>query len=377
MSANTTSSPFGRRLRAMMGALAAAATLVALAGCASPASGSGAPSASSEGPAAELRLGYFANVTHAPALVGVQQGLLAQHLGSTTLTTQTFNAGPAAIEALSAGAIDATFIGPNPAINSFIQSRGASVRIVSGAASGGAALVVSDRIQSAADLKGANLATPQLGNTQDVALRSWLSEQGLTTSISGGNVDVTITPTENSQVLTLFQNGTIDGAWVPEPWVSRLVVDGKDRGAHVLVDEASLWPDGAFPTTVLLVNADFLSKHPETVKALIEGEEASIAWLDAHKGTEAETAINAQLQADTGKSLSPDVLTRALQNLTFTTDPNAAAFPTLVAHGVTAGTSKDGDIHGLFDLALLNETRTAAGQPTVDDAGLGPKGAGK
>lgn len=339
-----------------------------LAGCAT--AGSAAePEASSiaEGtPAAELRLGYFANVTHAPALVGLQEGILQEELGDTKLIPQVFNAGPAAIEALSAGAIDATFIGPNPSINSFIQSAGRSVRVVAGAATGGAALVVREGIDSPADLEGATIATPQLGNTQDVALRSWLADEGYVTDTTGGG-DVSITPTENAQTLTLFQQGGLDGAWVPEPWVSRLVLD---EGAHVLVDESELWKDGEFPTTVLLVNADFLTQHPETVKSLVRGELASIAWI-AENADSAGASINAQLTTDAGKGLSDDVIARALEHVSFSANPHAETFQTLVDHGLAAGTQKDGTIQGLFDLRLLNELLAADGVDTVSASGLG------
>lgn len=320
-------------------------------------------------PAAELRLGYFANVTHAPALVGLQRGILQEDLGETKLTTQVFNAGPAAIEALSAGAIDATFIGPNPSINSFIQSAGRSVRVVAGAATGGAALVVRAGIDSVEQLAGTTLATPQLGNTQDVALRSWLADEGYKTDINGGG-DVAITPTENSQMLTLFQSGQIDGAWVPEPWVSRLVLD---EGAHVLVDEADLWDDGAFPTTVLLVNADFLEKHPETVKALVQANLDSIAWIEENPDTAGAT-INAQLTVDAGKPLSDDVIARALEHVTFSYNPLAETFQTLVDNGLAAGTQKKGSIEGIFDLRLLNEILVANGEEPLSADGLGEDG---
>jgi NitT/TauT family transport system substrate-binding protein len=187
--------------------------------------------------AAELKLGYFGNVTHAPALVGIKEGFLAEALGSTALSTETFNAGPAAIEALNAGAIDAAYIGPNPAINSFVKSQGESVRIIAGAAAGGAQLVVKPEITSAAELKGKTLASPQLGGTQDVALRAWLADQGYKTNVDGSG-DVAINPTENAQTLKLFQDGKLDGAWLPEPWASRLVLQA---GAKVLVDEKDLW----------------------------------------------------------------------------------------------------------------------------------------
>ena len=344
----------------------AVASMMAFAGCSSAASADTAGDPTDGTPATELRLGYFANVTHAPALIGLQEGIFQKALGDTTLTTQTFNAGPAAIEALSAGAIDATFIGPNPSINTFIQSGGASARIVAGATTGGAALVVRDGIGSPAALKGTTVASPQLGNTQDVALRSWLKEQGFTTDTTGGG-DVHVTPTENAQTLTLFQQGQIDGAWLPEPWVSRLVVDA---GAKVLVDEADLWPGGAFPTTVLLVRKDYLDAHPQTVAALVKGNLDAIGWIASHADT-APAEINAKLTADTGKGLSDAVLTRALAHVTFSADPHAETFQTLVDHGLEAGTQKKGSIEGLFDLRLLNGLLKDQGAPAVSSDGLG------
>ena len=304
----------------------------------------------------ELRLGYFANVTHAPALVGLQEGLFEEALGDVEVTTQVFNAGPAAIEALSAGAIDATYIGPNPSINTFIQSGGVSAHIVAGAATGGAALVVRDGIESAADLAGTTIATPQLGNTQDVALRSWLADEGFETDTSGGG-DVNITPTENAQTLTLFQQGELDGAWLPEPWVSRLILDA---GAHVLVDEADLWEDGEFPTTVLLVRADFLEQHPDVVEELLEGHTAAVQWIEDNP-QDTPGVINDALEAETGKRLDDAVIARALEHVTFSVDPHADTFETLVANGLAAGTQKEGSIDGLFDLRLLNGILSDAG----------------
>lgn len=317
-------------------------------------------------PVSELRLGYFANVTHAPALVGLEEGLFEDALGDVDVTTQVFNAGPAAIEALSAGAIDATYIGPNPSINTFIQSGGESARIVAGAATGGAALVVREGIDDAADLEGTTLATPQLGNTQDVALRTWLADEGYETDTSGGG-DVQITPTENAQTLTLFQEGELDGAWLPEPWVSRLIVDA---GAHVLVDEAGLWEDGEFPTTVLLVRKEFLDQHPEVVADLLEGHAAAVQWI-ADNPADAPAVINGAIEAETGKPLADEVITRALDHVTFSVDPHADTFEALVEDGVAAGTQKEGSIEGLFDLRLLNELLESDGADTVSAAGLG------
>ncbi|MFE2773059.1 ABC transporter substrate-binding protein [Microbacterium resistens] len=331
-----------------------------LAACSSPAADA------AEAGLDTLRLGYFANVTHAPALVGVTEGLFDDALGDTEVETQVFNAGPAAVEALSAGAIDAAYIGPNPSINTFIQSGGSSARILAGATTGGAALVVRDGIVAPADLAGTTLASPQLGNTQDVALRSWLRDEGFATTTAGGG-DVRITPTENAQTLTLFQSGDLDGAWLPEPWVSRLVVDA---GAHVLVDEADLWPEGRFPTTVLLVRAEFAEQHPDAVEDLLRGHLAALDWIESHPA-ELPQVVNAALEDATGKALDDAVLDRALDHVTFSPDPQAAAFTALVENGIEAGTQKEGSIDGLFDLTVLNRLLTADDRDPVADAGLG------
>ena len=371
-----------QRKRAIEAALAIGLVLLIVFGAvvASNVSRNSEAQASVPTPAAELKLGYFGNVTHAPALVGVSQGFLAESLGSTALSTETFNAGPAAIEALNAGAIDAAYVGPNPAINSYAKSRGESVRVIAGAAAGGAQLVVKPEITSAADLRGKTLASPQLGGTQDVALRAWLADQGLRTSVDGGG-DVAVNPTENAQALKLFQDGKLDGAWLPEPWASRLVLQA---GAKVLVDEKDLW-DGAltgkpgeFPTTVLIVNQKFAADHPDTVKALLAGHAKSVAWLNEAPADQKATVINSALQEYAGAGLDDDVLARSLANITFTLDPLAGSYPKLLADGIEAGTTKEADINGLFDLRAVNEVTAGtagaagtAGGTKISAAGLG------
>ena len=341
----------------LIGAGAAVASTV------SRANETAAPAAVVNTPAAELKLGYFGNITHAPALVGVSQGLVAKNLGETKLSTQVFNAGPAAIEALNAGAIDATYIGPNPAINSFVKSNGQSIRIIAGATAGGAQLVVKPGINSAADLKGKTLASPQLGGTQDVALRAWLGKQGFKTSTDGSG-DVAINPTENAQTLKLFQDGKLDGAWLPEPWASRLVLQA---GAKVLVDEKDLWEKGEFVTTVLIVNKKFAAEHPATVQALLKGHVESVDWLNAAPAAEKATVLNGALKAAAGKALPADVIDRSLKNIVFTTDPLAGTYKKLLQDGVDAGTTKQADINGIFDLTALN----AVAAQKISAEGLG------
>ena len=327
-----------------------------------------APVAPAATPAAELRLGYFGNITHAPALIGVSQGLIAKSLGETRLSTQVFNAGPAAIEALNAGALDATYIGPNPALNSYVKSKGESISIIAGTASGGAQLVVKPGISSAADLAGKKVATPQLGGTQDVALRAWLGAQGYRTNTDGSG-DVAINPTENAQTLKLFQDGKLDGAWLPEPWASRLVLQA---GAKVLVDEKDLWEKGEFVTTVLIVNKNFAAAHPDTVKALLKGHVASVDWLNTAPAAEKSTVLNAALEDSAGAGLPADVMDRSLGNIVFTVDPLAGTYTKLLQDGVDAGTTKQADITGIFDLAALNSVlREDATDTKIPAQGLG------
>ena len=348
--------------------LALAATLLSAVALATACGSAETPAAATDpnARATELRLGFFANVTHAPALVGVSEGILARSLGSTTLNAQVFNAGPATVEALRGGAIDAAYIGPNPALTAFTQTKGQAVRIVSGATSGGAQLVVRAGLTSAEDLRGRTIASPQLGNTQDVALRAWLSTKGLKTSVGGGG-DVTIAPQDNATTLQLFQDRKIDGAWLPEPWASRLVLDA---GGKVLVDEKDLWPRGEYVTTLLLVNTTFLDAYPGTVKDLLTANADSIDFIAAHRD-KAKADVNTEIGTITGKPLSQAVIDRAWDNLSFTTDPLVSTLQKSADDAVAAGTTKKADLKGNVDLAQLTEVLSARGRPAPGDGGLG------
>ena len=308
-----------------------------------------------------LRLGYFPNLTHAPAILGIAGGTFARTLGTDVkLETKTFNAGPAAVEALFANAIDASYVGPNPAINAFQKSQGKAIRIVAGATSGGAALVVKKSITSAADLKGRKLATPQRGNTQDVALRSWLEQNGLKTTLEGGG-DVSILPQDNAQTLETFKTGQIDGAWVPEPWATRLVVEG---GGKILVDEASLWPGGKYATTELVVRKQFLDDHPDVVKKLLTAHVEAIAKAAADPAG-SQTAVNNAIKQITGKALKEAELSSAWSRLTFTYDPLLSTLQRSAQSAKDLGLLQSADVNGIADLTLLNEVLRAAGKAPV------------
>ncbi|MCW2681698.1 MAG: transporter substrate-binding protein [Frankiales bacterium] len=347
-------------MKIVRSSLLALSALALTAACGSADGGTDTTTAAkpSTSPAAELRLGYFANVTHASAVYGVASGDFQEALGETTLSTSVFNAGPAAIEAMRGGAIDATFIGPNPAINGFAQTDGELLRIVAGTTSGGAALVVRPGIRSVEQLEGKKIATPQLGNTQDVAAKAYFKEQG---------VEVSIVNQENAQTLDLLKAGQIDGGWVPEPWASRLVLDG---GGKVLVDEKTLWPDGLFVTTHLVVRQEFLEKHPSTVQALLKGLVAATDVVAA-KSDDVLGVVNGQIEKDTGKALKPEVLKSAFANLTPTLDPVASSLAESAKDAQEAGLLRKAEIDGIYDLGLLNALLEVAGKPAVDDAGLG------
>jgi NitT/TauT family transport system substrate-binding protein len=307
-----------------------------------------------------VRLGYFPNVTHASAIVGVEKGIFAEKLGADKLATKLFNAGPDVVNAIFAGALDASFIGPNPAINAFSKSNGQAIRIVSGATSAGALLVVEPEIGSAADLKGKKVASPQLGGTQDVALRYWLKQQGLKTDTQGGG-DVSVVPQENSQTLDTFKSGAISGAWVPEPWATRLVQEG---GGKVLVDEKTLWPGGQFVTTHLIVSTKFLDAHPDAVRRLIEGQIAANAFIDENP-EEAKKVVNDGIAKYTGKGIAAAVIDAAWKNLTFTNDPVASSLVVSAEHAEEIGLLPPTKLDGIYALTLLNEALEKAGLAEV------------
>jgi NitT/TauT family transport system substrate-binding protein len=310
----------------------------------------------------KVRIGYFANVTHATGIVAAERGLFAKELGDQAeVATLTFNAGPAAIESLLSGAIDATYIGPNPAINAYVKSKGKAVRVISGATSGGAFLVVDPAIEKPEDLRGKKLATPQLGNTQDVALRAWLKSKGFKVELAGG--DVSVVPQENAQTLEAFKQRQIAGAWVPEPWATRLILEG---GGKILVAERDLWPKGRFVTTHLLVSTKFLEEQPELVRALLRAHLAAEDWITSNTA-EAQNVVNDGIAKITGKKIGQAVIEGAWKNLEFTHDPIASSLRKSAQDAQEAGLlSLDGvALDGLYDLHLLNEILESAQRPQV------------
>jgi NitT/TauT family transport system substrate-binding protein len=307
-----------------------------------------------------LRLGFLPNVTHAPAIVGLQNKTYQNDVGSNvTIKTSTYNSGTDETTALLAGALDAAFVGPNPAINGYQKSGGTLIRIVSGVASGGAFLVVKPSITSPADLKGKKIATPSLGNTQDVALRTWLNTKGYkATKDSGG--DVTIIPQDNSTTLTAFESGAIDGAWVPESYATQL----QQEGGKVLVDEASLWPKGQFVTTNLVVATTYLAAHQDVIANLLKGLDSSINLIKTDP-SKAESLLNDGIAAIKGKAPGTSLIATSMKSITFTLDPIASSLKTDAANAKALGFIDSTDLKNIYDLTLLNKMLTAQGKATI------------
>ncbi|MFJ8626020.1 aliphatic sulfonate ABC transporter substrate-binding protein [Kitasatospora sp. NPDC093550] len=316
-----------------------------------------------------VKIGYFANLTHGTPLVGLQEGIFQKELGGTQIKTQVFNAGPAEIEALNAGSIDIGWIGPSPAINGYTKSEGQSLKIIGGSASGGVKLVVNpDKVPSLDDLKGKKIATPQLGNTQDVALLNYLAGKGYKVDAASGAGDVSVVRTDNKVTPDAYKSGSIDGAWVPEPTASKLVT----LGAKVLLNEKDVWPDKKFVITNIIVSQKFLKEHPDVVEAVLRGSVKTNAFIKANSD-KAKADANEAIKKEAGNALEPTVLDPAWADIDFLDDPLANTLQAEADHAVTAGLLKKPNLNGIYDLSLLNKVLAAQGQAAVADAGLGAK----
>ena len=344
--------------RLLAGAAAAVGGILAIAGCSSGSSSPAASgSSSSSGAAAApvtVRLGYLANITHAPALIAVKNGYFTKALGSAgTLKTTVFTSGTQETTAILAGQIDAAYVGPNPAINAWQKSNGTAIKVISGVATGGASFVVKPGITSAAQLKGQSVATPSLGNTQDVAVRYWLKQNGVTTSTTGGG-DVAIKPTSpNSASVLEYKSGQIAGASEPSPYDVEIV----QEGGKVLFSEPGV-------TTVLMVTQSFLSAHPAVVSDLLKANVQALTYIKSDPAG-AQAAANAQLAAYTGKPLKASVLGPAWKEITFTADPDATSLKQDATQAEAVGLLKSVNLNGIFDLTPLNSILTAADEPAV------------
>jgi NitT/TauT family transport system substrate-binding protein len=312
-----------------------------------------------------LRIGYFPNLNHAQAVIGLQQeGDFQRILNANNsngndgvkIESFVFNAGPSAIEALFGGQIDVAYVGPNPAINGYLASGGQGIRIISGVASGGASFVVRNDsgIESMKDLGGKKFASPQLGNTQDVALRKYLMDNGFKTTENGGNV--TVVPVTPADILTLMLKMEIDGAWVPEPWATRLV---KEANGKIFVDERDLWPpDGKFVTANIIARTDYLKENPDIIKRLLQAHIDETVWINENK-EQAITTFNGALKKITGQTIPEDEIRDALMRLELTYDPIKESLLKMADNAYELGYLENGgskmNLSNIFDLTILND----------------------
>jgi NitT/TauT family transport system substrate-binding protein len=344
-------------MRRVTAAAMVGAALLLAAGCSSSSAGttsSGSGSGNADPAPVTVRLGFLENITHASALVGLKEGFFTKALGSAgTLKPTAFSTGTQETTAILAGQLDAAYVGPNPAINAWQKSGGTAIKVVSGAATGGASVVVAKGISSAAQLKGKTLATPSLGNTQDVALRYWLKQNGLTTTSTGGG-DAFVKPTTpNSAAVLEFKSGQIAGGSEPAPYDIEMVSDG----GTVLVSEPGV-------TTLLVVTQSFLSAHPAIVADLIKAQIQANDFIKSNL-TAAEADANAELASYTDKPLKSSLVAASFKEITFTDDPDESSLTTDASQAVSLGLLKPVSLNGIFDLGPLNQALTAAGQPQV------------
>jgi NitT/TauT family transport system substrate-binding protein len=310
-----------------------------------------------------LRIGYFPNIGHAQAVIGIGNGDYQKKLGNIKIETQVFNAGPAAVEALFANRIDVAYVGSNPAINGYVKSDGQGLRVIAGAASGGAVFVVRNDagINSVNDLGGKKFASPQIGNTQDVALRTFLIKNGYKTSDNGGTVQV-ISAT-NPDIFTMMIKKDIDGAWVPEPWGTRLE---QEANCKILVDERDLWPNGKFVSVLIVVRTDYLQNHTDIVKKLLEAHVDETDWINNNKEN-AIPVFNDQIGKLTGKTLPTTELKEALSRIELTYDPAKDSLYASANNAFNLGFlgNHKPDLTNIFDLRILNEVLQEKNLPPI------------
>lgn len=293
-----------------------------------------------------VRVGHFPNITHAQALVAHNlsrqgKGWFEERLGpGTKIEWFVYNAGPSAMEAIFAQSIDITYVGPGPALNAYTKSNGAEVRLIAGAANGGAALVIQpdQNLKAPADFRGKKIATPQLGNTQDISCRAWLMAGGLKITQLGG--DAQVLPTQNPDQLQLFQQKKVDAVWTVEPWVSRLE---RESGGKILVDERDV------ATTVLVSSVKYLGAHRDIAKKFAEAHAALTDWM-LKNPEEAQKVIKAELLEETKSDMAPDLIAQSWKRIVFTSEVPRASVESFMQNSVKTGFIKTApDLSKLFE----------------------------
>jgi NitT/TauT family transport system substrate-binding protein len=294
----------------------------------------------------KIRVGHFPNITHAQGVIAHAlsrqgKGWFEQRLGpDTKIEWFVYNAGPSAMEAIFAKSIDLTYVGSGPALNAYTKSNGQEIRLIAGAANGGSGLVVQpdQNLKAAADFRGKKIATPQLGNTQDISCRAWLSEGGLKITQLGG--DAQVLPTQNPDQLGLFRGKKVDAVWTVEPWLSRL--EQEDSG-KVIVEEKEV------ATTILVSSVKFLNEQRDLAKKFVQAHAELTDWIIKNP-EEARRLIKAELLEETKSDMTPQVIASAWKRIAFTSETPRAAVEKFMQNSVRAGFIKTApDLSKLFE----------------------------
>ena len=295
----------------------------------------------------KIRVAYFPNISHAVPIIGMEKGTFANQIGNkTVIEPLLFDSGPQVIESLFAGSIDIAYVGPGPAINGFLKSEHHNVKILSGAASGGVSFIVhpNSHINSVADFRGKRIAAPQIGNTQDISLRTYLSENGLKPAEKGGSVIILNVP--NSDIYTLFAKGDIDAAWVPEPTATLLVQ--KLNGTR-LFNEKDMWPDHRFASVLLIAREEYVNQHPEVIHKWLEAHQQTIDWINSNP-EQTRIIFKQFIKRELGKALPDNLIDESLSNLEITSDPIISSIETFAKRADSLGyLGRHGyDLDGIF-----------------------------
>lgn len=312
-----------------------------------------------------IRVGYFPNITHAQAVIGLANGTFASYLGHDIKIKATlFNAGPSIIEAIYSEDIDIAYVGPSPVVNGYVRSGGKALKVISGVASGGSLFIVrpDSNIKKPEDLSGKRIASPQLGNTQDIALREYIRKCGMKPRERGGTVD--ILPLRNPDILNLFMRKQIDGAWVPEPWGTRLI---REAGGEVFLDEKTLWENGQFSSTLIIVGTNFLKKHPDWVKRWLAAHVQITRWINKHP-KKARKKVCDQIKAISGIHFSKEIIDEAFSRIEITYNPVVSSLLSYAEMAYNAGFLGEQmpDLSGMVDLSLLNDVLKERSLPLIN-----------
>ena len=295
----------------------------------------------------KIRVAYFPNISHAVPIVGIEKEFFSNQIGNNTVIEPLlFDSGPQVIESIFAGSVDIAYVGPGPAINGFLKSEQRNVKILSGAASGGVSFIVhpDSKIESVADFEGKRIAAPQIGNTQDISLRTYLSDNGLKPAEKGGSVIVL--NTASSDIYILFAKGDIDAAWVPEPTATILV---QQLGGIRLFNEKELWPEDKFASVVLIAREEYVNEHPEIIQKWLDAHQQTVTWINSNK-EETRTIFIDFMKDEMGKSLPDKLIDESLSNLEITSDPIVSSINTIAKRADSLGyLGRHGyDLDGLF-----------------------------